>query len=80
MDLLCRRCGIEETGGSESYEDEQAGLLKQLQEDEDCRQMTEPVRKAHHNIASQLRIFYRHLKDDMPTLTVQRYEILPKGQ
>jgi hypothetical protein len=56
-----------ETGGSPSLDEEEAELLQQLQEA--SKQIKSPLRKAHHNIASQIRAFLRDkLAKDMPDL------------
>jgi hypothetical protein len=58
-----------ETGGSESLEDEQAQLLRQLEAAGDGKQLSSPLRKAHHNIATQIRTFLKNkLAKDMPSL------------
>jgi hypothetical protein len=57
-----------ETGGSETLDNEEAALLRRLQAADAERQILAPARRAHHNIATQLRNFRQRLKEDMPTL------------
>src|SRR5439155_7982880 len=57
-----------ETGGSDALEDEKADLLRRLQAADDNKQMTSPLRAAHHNIATQIRNLRDKLTNDMPNL------------
>lgn len=57
------------TGGSEAMENEKADLLRQLQAARDNMQLDSPLRKAHHNAATQIRMFLRKLATTMPKLS-----------
>jgi hypothetical protein len=58
-----------ETGGSEALENEKADLLTHLEAADDSKQITNPLRTAHHNIATQFRNLLRdQLGQHMPQL------------
>jgi hypothetical protein len=60
---------ISHMGGSETLENEQADLLRRVQEADDKKQITSPLQTFHHNMATQIRAFLRNkLAKDMPTL------------
>jgi len=59
----------EETGGSEALENEKARLLHQLEDAGDCKQITNRLRKTHHNMATQIRrLRDKKLVKNMPNL------------
>ena len=58
----------EETGGSETLDNEKAELLRQLRTADDEKQFTNPLRKAHHNIATQIRSLRSKWSKDAPNL------------
>ena len=66
----------EETGGSETLENEKANLLRWLQAADDNKQITNPLRKAHHNIATQIRNLREKLAPTMPKLAAHLQESL----
>jgi hypothetical protein len=56
-------------GGSEALDEEKAYLLQQVQQADENKQITSPLKKAHHNLATQLRTFIAKLsKTGMPFL------------
>lgn len=58
-----------ETGESEPLEEEHAGLLHRLKVAMDEQRVTTPLKRDHHNIATQIRNFLRDKLDkDMPKL------------
>lgn len=58
-----------ETGGCESLEEERIDLLERLKSADDGKQLLTALKKAHHNIATQIRTFIREkLVKDMPFL------------
>ncbi len=55
------------TGGTETLEDEKADLLRRLKAADSFKQITNSLRKAHHNIATQIRKLMRNkLAKDTP--------------
>ena len=59
----------QKTGGSETLESEKANLLRQLQASDANKHITNSLRKAHHNIATQIRALVREkLAKSMPKL------------
>jgi hypothetical protein len=56
----------DETGGSPRLDEEEAALLRQLEEAP--TQIKTPLKRAHHNIATQIRAFLHKLANDMPNL------------
>jgi hypothetical protein len=56
------------TGGSERLQNETVDLLGRLGEAEDFKQLTNHLKTAHHNVATQIRTLLRKLGKDMPQL------------
>jgi hypothetical protein len=57
-----------ETGGSESFQEEESRLLERLKQSPGAGVLKSQLRRDHANIATQLRNLRRKLKSDMPNL------------
>jgi hypothetical protein len=57
-----------ETGGSEAMDNEKSDLLRRLQAADYGTQILNPLRKSHHNIATQIRKLRDKLSESMPKL------------
>jgi hypothetical protein len=57
-----------ETGWTEAAENEKADLLARLEAADDGKRLADPLRTAHHAVATQFRNLRRRLREDMPEL------------